>query len=275
MTNSPKLRLFNSVRILTVGMGFVLYAIVCFSLSQDVFAQTVPVNGMNDSTNYTDVDIVDTLGKAAYTHKGTITGTSSLTINAPATNSSYRQWLGGGNGSYTFTGPITVNGGQLLISTGTLQTKSINLNGGDMYVMYEDCLPHDAVVNIGEGSMLDVESANNAIKGATINVSSGGTFRQAERNVNDSSNPVTLNIAGTGTSTYRGAIHVRGGASDLNLTANINLTNNAELFLTNMSTGVQLLVRGTLTGSSTLTLASDDAGRWIRLYEGASGLDMS
>ena len=275
MTNSPKPRLFNSVRILTVGMGFVLFTVVCFTFSLVAIAETVDVNGMNDSTNYENVDIVDTLGKAAYTHKGTITGTSSLTINAPATNSSYRQWLGGGNGSYTFTGPINVNGGQLLISTGTLQTKTINLNGGDMYVMYEDCLPHDAVVNIGEGSMLDVESANNAIKGATINVSSGGTFRQAERNVNDSSNPVALNIAGTGTSTYRGAIHVRGGGSDLNLTANINLTNNAELFLTNMSTGVQLLVRGTLTGSSTLTLASDDAGRWIRLYEGASGLDMS
>ena len=138
MTNSPKLRLFNSVRILTVGMGFVLYAIVCFSLSQDVFAQTVPVNGMNDSTNYENVDIVDTLGKAAHTHKGTITGTSSLTVNAPETNSDYRQWLGGANGSYTFTGPITVNGGQLLISTGTLKTNSINLNGGDMYVMYTD-----------------------------------------------------------------------------------------------------------------------------------------
>ena len=125
MTNSPKPRLFNSVRILTVGMGFVLFTVVCFTFSQVAIAETVDVNGMNDSTNYENVDIVDTLGKAAYTHKGTITGTSSLTINAPATNSSYRQWLGGGNGSYTFTGPITVNGGQLLINTGTLSTKKI------------------------------------------------------------------------------------------------------------------------------------------------------
>ncbi len=270
MTNSPKQCVLPFARVLTLGMGFVLFAIVCFSLSQRVFAETVPVNGMNDSTNYTDVDIVDTLGKAAYTHSGKITGTSSLTVNAPETNSYYRQWLGGSNGSYTFTGPITVNGGQLLINSGKLSTKTINLNGGDMYVMYEDCLPHDAVVNIGEGSMLDVEVANNAVIGATFNVSSGGTFRQAERNVNDSSNPITLNIAGTGTSANRGAIHVRGGGSDLNLTANINLTNNAELFLTNMNTGKQLLVRGTLTGSSTLTLASDDAGRWIRLYEGTN-----
>ena len=217
MTNSPK----QCVRVLTLGMGFVLS--VCFMMSQCAFAETVPVNGMNDSTNYTDVDIVDTLGKAAYTHSGKITGASSLTVNAPETNSYYRQWLGGGNGSYTFTGPITVNGGQLLINSGKLSTKTINLNGGDMYIMYEDCLPHDAVVNVGEGSMLDVEVANNAVIGATFNVSSGGTFRQAERNVNDSSNPITLNIAGTGTSTYRGAIHVRGGTTDLQLTANINL----------------------------------------------------
>ena len=270
MTNSPKSRLFNSVRILTVGMGFVLFAIVCFSLSQGAFAETVTVNGMNDSTNYENVDIVDTLGKAKYEHKGTITGASSLTVNAPETNSNYRQWLMGSNGSYTFTGPINVNGGQLLIGSGTLSTKTINLNGGDMYVMYEDCLPHDAVVNIGEGSMLDVEVANNAVIGATFNVSSGGTFRQAERNVNDTTDLVTLNIAGTGTSTYRGAIHVRGGTTDLQLTANINLTNNAELFLTNMNTGKQFLVRGKLTGSSTLTLASDNAERWIRLYEGTN-----
>ena len=263
------MRFHNLVTRNSFSLVAVLAALIA-SMCSFAAAETVPVNGMNDSTNYTDVDIVDTLGKASYTHKGTITGTSSLTINAPATNSSYRQWLGGADGSYTFTGPITVNGGQLLINTGKLSTKTINLNGGDMYVMFADCLPHDAVVNIGSGSMLDVESVGNAIVGVTLNVSSGGTFRQAERNVNDDTDLVTVNIAGTGTSAYRGAIHVRGGSSDLQLTANINLTDDAELFLTNMSTSRQLLVRGKLTGNSQFTLASDDANRWIRLYEGAS-----
>ena len=285
MTNSPKPRLFNPVRILTVGMGFVLFTVVCFTLSQVAIAETVDVNGMNDSTNYENVDIVDTLGKAAYTHKGTITGTSSLTINAPATNSSYRQWLGGGNGSYTFTGPINVNAGQLLINTGTLQTKTINLNGGDMYVMYEDCLPHDAVINVGAGSMLDLESKANAIKGATINIASGGSFRLAGQNLNDSTEPVTLNIAGVGrlSSTYPdtynspGAIDAYGDSNDINLTANINLTDDATISVINVSTNRQFLIRGTLTGSSTATFSSDNYGRWIRLVAGAAntGLDMS
>ena len=248
-------------------------------------AETVTVNGMNDSTNYENVDIVDTLGKAAYTHKGTITGSSSLTINAPATNSNYRQWLGGADGSYTFTGPITVNGGQLLISTGTLKTNSINLNGGDMYVMYTDCLPHDAVINVGAGSMLDLESKANAIKGATINVTPGGSFRLAAQNLNDSAEPITLNIAGVGrrSSTYSGtydspgAIDVYGDKADVNLTANIHLTDDATISLIHMDTGKQLLIRGTLTGSSTATFSSDNAGRWIRLVAGEAnnGLDMS
>ncbi|MBR6435275.1 MAG: autotransporter-associated beta strand repeat-containing protein, partial [Thermoguttaceae bacterium] len=281
MSNSPKQNVFNPVRVLTSGLGFVFFAVVCLLLSQGAFADTVTVTGMNDATNYADTDIIDNLGASAYNHTGTITGTSSLTVNATIasgkTRYNYRQCLKGADGSYTFTGPVTVNGGQLLVYTSKLSTKTINLNGGDMYVMFADCLPHDAVVNVGSGSFLDVEGAANAIIGATINVSSGGTFRIDNQNHNNADDPIKLNIAGTGGEAYTGAIHVRGGTGDLHLTSNIKLTDNAELFLTNMSTNRQLLLRGKLTGSSTMTFASDDANRWIRLYEGTGtgSLDMS
>ena len=267
MTNSPKQNVFNPVRVLTSGLGFVLFAFVCLLLSQGAFAETVTVTGMNDATDYENVDIVDNLS-GGNTHTGTITGTSSLTVNAPATNSSYRQWLGKKDlpeGSYTFTGPITVNGGQLLIQYDTLpNVKTINLNGGDMYVMHADCLNHEAVINVASGSMLDVEVAAKAVQGATINIASGGSFRMCT-NTDDTANPITLNIAGTGTTYAPGAIRARGAGSDLYLHANINLTDNATISLENLSTGKQFVVSGKLTGSSTVTFASDDAGRWIRL----------
>ena len=280
MTNSPKQNVFNPVRVLTSGLGFVFFAVVCLLLSQGAFAETVTVTGMNDSTNYADVDIVDTLGKG-YTHKGKITGTSSLTVNAPQTNSNYRQWLSGANGNYTFTGPINVNGGQLLINNSKLSTKTINLNGGDMYVMYADCLPHDAVINVGAGSMLDLESKANAIKGATINVSPGGSFRMCS-DTNDSANPITLYIAGEGrpSSTYPntysspGAILARGGGGNIYLNANINLTDNANVFLENLA-GKQFVMSGKLTGSSTLTFTSNNNTSIASLTSGSSKLNMS
>lgn len=273
MTNSPKQNVFNPACVLTIGLGLVFFAVVCLLISQGAVAETVTVTGMNNATNYDNVDIVDNLETAnAYEHTGMITGNSSLTINATIASDKsrfdYRQWLKGSNGSYTFTGPININGGQLLIDTGKLSTETINLNGGDMYVMYTDCLPHDAVVNVGEGSFLDVEVAANAIKGATINVASGGTFRMCT-NTNDADNPITLNIAGTGTSTYTGAIHVHTAntANDIFLTANINVSGDAKIFSDNVATNRQFLIYGALTGSSTLTLTSNNSGRYIRLDE--------
>ncbi|MBR0239019.1 MAG: autotransporter-associated beta strand repeat-containing protein [Thermoguttaceae bacterium] len=282
MTNSPKRYILSLPRILTCSKGFVLLAVVCLLLSQGAFADPVTVTGMNDATNYADTDIIDNLGKAQYEHTGTISGTSSLTVSAPQNHSDYRQWLKGANGSYSFTGPINVNGGQLLITNSKLSTKTINLNGGDMYVMYSDCLPHDAVVNVGSGTMLDVESGGNNIVGATINVASGGSFRLAGSSINNASEPVTLNIAGTGRPSSvsgrhnaQGAIVGYHGNADLFLHANINLTDDATIFLNNMSTDRQFILRGKLNGSSTLTLASDNAGRWITFQGGDTKMDLS
>ncbi len=281
MTNSSKRSALFFFRILTQGrkLAPALLTAMCLSFPIGASAETVNVNGMNDSSNYNDVDIVDTLGKANYYHKGTISGTSSLTVTAPQNHSDYRQWL---QGTYTFTGPINVNSGQLLVQNGKLQSKSINLNGGDMYVMYSDCLPHDAVVNVGAGTMLDVESGGTNIVGATINVASGGSFRMAGSSINNANEPITLNIAGTGRPSSvsgrhnaQGAIVGYHGNADLFLHANINLTDDATIFLNNMSTGRQFILRGTLTGSSTLTIASDNAGRWITFQGGDTKMDLS
>ena len=259
------LKKFQSLyRVSNFGRG-VLCAALGLSLSSSLLAETVNVSGMNDAANYANTDIVNTLGKAVYNHTGTITGTSSLTINAPETTSAYRQWLKGANGSYSFTGPITVNGGQLLIDSGKLQTKSIILNGGDMYVMYADCIPHDAVIDVRSGSMLDVESAANAIVGAVINIHDGGSFRLAVANHDHATEPITLNIAGNGKSSSLGAIQAYGGKNDLFLNANVNLTDDASVYLTNLSTNRQFIWSGNVTGDSTLTLYSDNAGRWIRM----------
>ncbi|MBP3693523.1 MAG: autotransporter-associated beta strand repeat-containing protein [Thermoguttaceae bacterium] len=257
--NYPSIR-----RVSNFGRG-VLFAALGLSLSSSLLAETVNVSGMNDAANYANTDIVNTLGKASYNHTGTITGTSSLTINAPETTSAYRQWLKGANGSYSFTGPITVNGGQLLIDSGKLQTKSIILNGGDMYVMYADCIPHDAVIDVRSGSMLDVEGPANAIVGAVINIHDGGSFRLAGANHNHATEPITLNIAGNGKSSSLGAIQAYGGKNDLFLNANVNLTDDASVYLTNLSTGRQFIWSGKVTGDSTLTLYSDNAERWIRM----------
>ena len=251
-------------RVSNLGRG-VLLAAIGLSLSNPLWAETVNVSGMNDAANYANTDIVNTLGKAVYNHTGTITGTSSLTINAPETTSAYRQWLKGANGSYSFTGPITVNGGQLLIDSGKLQTKSIILNGGDMYVMYADCIPHDAVIDVRSGSMLDVEGPANAIVGAVINIHDGGSFRLAGANHDHATEPITLNIAGNGKSSSLGAIQAYGGSKDLFLNANVNLTDDASVYLTNLSTGRQFIWSGKVTGDSTLTLYSDNAERWIRM----------